>query len=454
MNGMNEAKVGGFTVGALVLLVVIAMFLGRIDLFQKQSVNIVGEFGVVTGLKTGNAVRYSGVSVGRVTDMEVTPKGVTVYMDIEEGTEIPEDSSFSLAGDGLLGDRFIQIIPGKSTVMLKTGSTVHGEGRSALDKTAKSAEELLDEANKMLQAVNNIIGDKRTQDSVKHALQSAEGIMANTEAMIAENRRSMSEITANMAAITAQMNASLQNLDGDGRTTTHLRQMAEHMAGTTASVEHMARSLEGIVTDPESAGNIKETLHNAAQITTRINRITGGTAYGGSASATPTETIGADEPESDGPTDGMRTVRLDAGDGRESSDAGFRTDIRMGILYNDTSDDYSPEARIRVYLKENMFEFGASHIGDGSKLELNYGKRLAKRFWLRSGLFDGDVGVGLAYGLRKGGLLSAEVIDPNDVRYRLRGEVNVYGDTFAVLQWVRPYGAEYGGNYFGVSQKF
>ena len=57
--------------------------------------HITGDFQSVTGLKTGNQVKYSGVTVGRVSSMEVTAKGVTLTMDIDKDTEIPIDSEFA-----------------------------------------------------------------------------------------------------------------------------------------------------------------------------------------------------------------------------------------------------------------------------------------------------------------------------------------------------------------------
>ena len=41
----------------------------------------------------------------------------------------------------------------------------------------------------------------------------------------------------------------------------------------------MARTMEGTVTDPKHKKILKETLHNTAQISARINKLMGGKAY-------------------------------------------------------------------------------------------------------------------------------------------------------------------------------
>ncbi|MFC2797170.1 MAG: hypothetical protein ACFN4N_05795, partial [Streptococcus sp.] len=42
------------------------------------------------------------------SDIEITPRGVVVKMKLDEKTQIPSDSIFSLGSDGFLGDKFIQ----------------------------------------------------------------------------------------------------------------------------------------------------------------------------------------------------------------------------------------------------------------------------------------------------------------------------------------------------------
>lgn len=134
MKWSTEAKVGLFTIIGLCLFAACVIFLGRLELFQPPQMHITGEFQSVTGLKTGNQIKYSGVAVGRVTDMEVTSKGVTLTMEIKDDTEIPVDSEFILANDGILGDKFIQITPGHSKTFLKDGDIIHGDGQSDIDK--------------------------------------------------------------------------------------------------------------------------------------------------------------------------------------------------------------------------------------------------------------------------------------------------------------------------------
>ena len=162
MKWTTEAKVGAFTIIGIALFIAGILFVGRIDIWAKPQMTITGDFAQVNGLKNGNQVKYSGVAIGNVSDIEITPHGVVVKMKLDEKTQIPSDSTFTLGSDGFLGDKFIQISPGQSKVFLQDGDSVKGEGADAMDKAMQSAQKLMDGTEKMLQSINNIIGDPAT----------------------------------------------------------------------------------------------------------------------------------------------------------------------------------------------------------------------------------------------------------------------------------------------------
>ncbi len=426
MKWTTEAKVGAFTLIGIALFAYAILFLGDITLFKAEGMKITGEFQSVTGLKSGYPVRYSGVDVGKVKDIIASPGGVTVVMDLDKNTKIPEDSNFSIEGDGLLGEKFIQISPGKANTYLAAGAKVKGDGSGGMDKAVHSAEEMMEEATRMMKSINNVIGDEKTQESLRGALRSTDSIAKNVEAMtiqmnslMAENTGKINELASNMVLIsrnmnhlTHQLNESMTRVDGDGKTSENMRQIAENMKEVTSRMNRMAAAMEGVVTDPQSAEDIKETLHNTAHLTSVLSTLTGG----GNSSA-------------------------------------MTVDPRLEMLYNTTSNDYSANANIRFFTKNAMGELGLSHIGDGSKLNANIGKQKGD-FTFRGGIFDGDVGVGIDYGLQQPFTISVAAMNPNDARYRIRTELKLLKDTYVVGQFIRPYSAEYGGNYFGINHKF
>lgn len=420
MKWTTEAKVGAFTIIGIVLFVVGILFVGKVDVFGKPQMTITGDFEQVNGLKNGNQVKFSGVAIGTVSDIEITPKGVVVSMKVDDNTKIPSDSRFTLGSDGFLGDKFIQISPGSSKVYLHDGDAVKGEGADAMDKAMHSAQKLMAGTEQMLQSINNIIGDPQTQSALKYSLQSTAAMADNAVA-----------ITQNMADVTAQLNAAAQQFNADGNAGEDMRAILTNIKQTTERVDNMARTMEGTVTDPKAQDNLKETLHNTAQISARVNKLMGGKAYH-SESGNVAGEIGEDSEKK----------------------SFLKVEPSMDLLYNTNENELRVNGRVRLFTDKGIGEMGVSNLGDGSDFDLNGGKFIASKWLVRGGIFESKLGVGIDYNPRGSFSLSAVMYDLNHRKYRLRSDIRINKDTYGVVQMTRPFGSSNGGTYFGIKQVF
>lgn len=100
MNLSTEAKVGSVSIIALLMLAYMIIHLGNFS-FGEKGYQIQAVFSQVNGLRQGNALRYAGVDIGYVKEIEVFPEGVRVTFSIKPGVKIPEGSTFRIGSDGL-----------------------------------------------------------------------------------------------------------------------------------------------------------------------------------------------------------------------------------------------------------------------------------------------------------------------------------------------------------------
>ena len=419
MKWTTEAKVGAFTIIGIILFIAGILFVGRVDIFGKSQISITGEFTQVNGLKNGNPVRFSGVDIGNVSDIEITPRGVVVKMKIDEKTPVPIDSSFTLSSDGFLGEKFIQISPGQSNIYLQDGDSIRGGGADAMDKAMQSAQKLMEGTEKMLQSINNIIGDPATQNALKYSLQST--------AIVADNAV---VITQNMANVTAQLNQAAQQFNPDGNAGNDMRAVLTNLKQTTERIDNMARSMESTVTDPIAQENIKETLHNTVQISARLNKLMGGKAYQANING--------------------NVVKVNTPEKKSSA----KTEPSIDLLYNTIDNEFRVNGRIRAFNEKGMAEIGLSNIGDGTNLDLNAGKFISSKWLVRGGIFESELGLGVDYNLRGPVSLSAAMYDLNHRKYRIRSDIRLHKDTYGVIQMTRPFSSTNGGTYFGIKQVF
>lgn len=143
-----ELRVGIFVLIGLAVIGTMVVVFGRIGTGIAAAYTLTVEFPNAGGLLVNSKVLLSGATVGVVTDApQVLPhaRGVSLKVKIFEPNRIPRNAKFYVAAAGLLGDRFVDVIPETEDVggFFQSGDTVHGS-------TKPGVEELTDQAGKLI----------------------------------------------------------------------------------------------------------------------------------------------------------------------------------------------------------------------------------------------------------------------------------------------------------------
>ena len=122
-----ETLVGLFVLLGLLGLVFLALKAANLASFGGgDTYPLTAKFDNIGGLKVRAPVRSAGVTVGRITAIQLDPKtyqGV-VRMEIDKGVVFPKDSSARILTAGLLGDQYIGIEPGAEEKNLAAGDVI------------------------------------------------------------------------------------------------------------------------------------------------------------------------------------------------------------------------------------------------------------------------------------------------------------------------------------------
>lgn len=116
--------------GAMVLVVAVGfLILGMqsINNNQKEGYNISLIFGSTSGLKNGDEVKISGISVGKITklDLDVDDYNARVMVKLFDNIKIPDDSSARITSSSLLGGNYLDIVPGSSDTFLSPNDVIY-----------------------------------------------------------------------------------------------------------------------------------------------------------------------------------------------------------------------------------------------------------------------------------------------------------------------------------------
>ena len=128
--------------GAVVLIVAIgfgAWAYGRSNVGDPGGYELQARFDRADGLEIGGDVRVSGIRVGRVISQELDKQTfrALVRFSVQDGIEMPEDSSAAIVSTGLLGGRYLALVPGGADELLRDG------GEIKLTQSAVNIEDLI-----------------------------------------------------------------------------------------------------------------------------------------------------------------------------------------------------------------------------------------------------------------------------------------------------------------------
>lgn len=107
-----ETGVGIFIIIGLLSLAYLSVNLGEVSLFGSDQYKVTARFANVAGLKAGASVEIAGVSIGKVSNIDIDDYEAVVDLMINPEIKLQEDVIASIRTQGIIGDKYIKIKPG------------------------------------------------------------------------------------------------------------------------------------------------------------------------------------------------------------------------------------------------------------------------------------------------------------------------------------------------------
>ncbi len=122
--GAIELIVGVFIFLGLLCMAYTSIKLGKVDFFNDDYYELTASFTSVSGLKVDTYVQISGVPIGKVKSIQLDNYQAVVTLLLQKGIKVQDDAIASVRTNGILGEKFIEIIPGGSDVILEPGQAI------------------------------------------------------------------------------------------------------------------------------------------------------------------------------------------------------------------------------------------------------------------------------------------------------------------------------------------
>ena len=143
-------KLGMFVIIAIVLFAATIYYVGKQKNLFGSTLSLKSQFKNVSGLKIGNNVRFSGINIGTVDNIElITDTSVMVDLLIKKEFQqfIKKDATASISSDGLMGDKLLTISPGTiNSSQIKDGDQISSKKPIDMEDVMSSVKTSVDNA--------------------------------------------------------------------------------------------------------------------------------------------------------------------------------------------------------------------------------------------------------------------------------------------------------------------
>ncbi|MBI3752991.1 MAG: MCE family protein [Deltaproteobacteria bacterium] len=194
-----EAKVGIFVFIGIILLVYMSLRVGGIQFGREAGYDIYIRFDSAAGLDKDASVRVAGVEIGRVKDILLQNNKARVVLRIHPDVKIGKDFTAVLKTKGLLGERYIELIPGSpSAASIEPGGEITRiTTYTDMDKLITILSDAAVDIKKVSEALGNVLGGSEGQASLKNIVNNIEDITKRLDNIVKTNDEKFGRMMTN-----------------------------------------------------------------------------------------------------------------------------------------------------------------------------------------------------------------------------------------------------------------
>ncbi len=244
---MSQAvKLGIFMTACLVVLGYLILRVEDWRFWGSSGTRIDALFESVVGLDDRAAVRLAGVRVGRVDGIRLEGRKARVTLLLDQPLGLTEGSLAAIANQGLLGDKFVELVPGpEGAPPLAPGAVLPGRTPVSFDQ----AMEKIDEIGSSVQSFfGGMTGEAGPSGPLGELIASVRATSDELRALIAENR--------------ASLGGTVRNFERFSST------LADELPKLTERIERVLGQVDQVVT--ENRGNLKDSMANLKEVSERV----------------------------------------------------------------------------------------------------------------------------------------------------------------------------------------
>lgn len=270
-----EAKVGLLVLSGLLLLVYMALRVGKVGLGPQGGYALYLRLDNAGGLTADGEVLVAGITVGTIEEIRLEAPKALLTLRIRDDVKLPRDSTASVKTHGVLGEKYVEITPGVSPEFLRDGDLLlSGPPPGDLDRLIVSLSAIAGDVKRVTERLANVLGTPQGEQDLRDLVGGLRDTAVGLKEVVETNRQALRDTIANLRALSADLRelvaGNRRNVD---ETLANARSFSQTLAERTPaiadSLEKLTGDLDAVVA--ENRENLRVTVANLRESTGRLS---------------------------------------------------------------------------------------------------------------------------------------------------------------------------------------
>ncbi|MBT3903660.1 MCE family protein [bacterium] len=281
MQFKTEAKVGAFILIAVAIFFYMTFHIGVFRFDRSNYTPYTVHFKDVAGLSKKADVKVSGVKVGWVDSMSLTPNGVAAHLRVLKSIKLRADAHGVVRQDGLIGKKYLELSTGDLILpVLKSGSTLSKPSRDAVsvDDIMYQFKKITGNVEKVSSSLKEVLAGPERERELKTMIQSMSdaakklaSFSDNIDRLVSENNSAVSQMISDFGHLAADIKTSVPRLAQDvSRVANTLNNdVLPHIRTDVGRMSDSFEKASNAVAD--ISGSARESFDNIGDVAKKIN---------------------------------------------------------------------------------------------------------------------------------------------------------------------------------------
>jgi phospholipid/cholesterol/gamma-HCH transport system substrate-binding protein len=270
-----EFKVGVLVLVGIVLLFYMSFKLERFGVFRGKGYEVGMVLENASGLDTRSPVYIAGVQVGKIQKISLDGYKALVTLSLKEDVRVPANSKAAIRSQGLLGEKYVEIIPGSDTAFLAAGGRIKEvESARGFDEVFTNIDAAAKTFSETMGEFKGIIGEGE-KANIKKSLDNIAAVSGDFRQLVATNKGNITTMVTNLSKVAKDVEegkGTLGLLVKDETLYNDAKDTVASLKNLTRDVEQGKGTIGKLMTDETLYTDAKDTLKNFKEITDGINK--------------------------------------------------------------------------------------------------------------------------------------------------------------------------------------